>query len=334
VRTALLKATEAGARLDQALGRVWPDLSRSRLQGLIGQGRLSMDGLPVRAASAKAQAGRVYRLTLPPPEPPRPQPEAIPLAVVYEDADLIVIDKPAGMAAHPAAGSLTGTVVHALLHHCAGSLSGIGGEARPGVVHRIDKDTTGLIVAAKNDLAHQGLAAQFAAHSIERAYYAVTRGAPPDRSGVIDTRLARSPDDRRKQKVLADPNSTAGKRAITHYWVVERFGQARGGVAGRPAAALLECRLETGRTHQIRAHLAHVGAPLIGDPLYGKDRGLKAEGSGSALETALEAARAFPRQALHAGVLGFSHPRSGARLRFTAPLPPDLETLLQRLRAL
>lgn len=334
VRCVTLGPEEAGGRLDQALGRHWPDLSRSRLQGLIGQGRLRVDGRPVAAASARAEAGRTYQLTLPPPAPPRPEPQAIPLAVVHEDDDLIVVDKPAGMAAHPAAGSLSGTLVHALLHHCAGSLSGIGGEARPGIVHRIDKDTTGLIVAAKNDLAHQGLAAQFAAHSIERAYYAIARGAPPQRSGVVDTRLVRSPDDRRKQKVLPDPDATAGKRAVTHYWVVERFGQAKGAAGGRPAATLLECRLETGRTHQIRAHLAHLGAPLIGDPLYGKDRGLKAAGAGPALEAAKEAARAFPRQALHAGVLGFTHPRSNARLRFTAPMPADLETLLAALRML
>lgn len=334
IRTAVLPPQSAGSRVDAALGQVWPDLSRSRLQGLIGQGRLELDGSPVRAAAAKAEAGKTYRLRLPPPAPPDPQPEAIPLAIVFEDAHLIVVDKAAGMAAHPAAGSLSGTLVNALLHHCQGSLSGVGGVARPGIVHRIDKDTTGLIVSAKHDAAHSGLARLFAAHDIERAYYAITRGAPPEREGVVDTRLVRSPDDRRKQKVLPNPQSEAGKRAITRYWSIERYGQAKGAAAGRPAAALLECQLETGRTHQIRAHLAWLGAPLIGDPLYGKDRGVKPEGTGPPVDEAMALARAFPRQALHAGVLGFTHPITGERLRFTAPLPADMEALLAALRRL
>lgn len=323
-----------GLRVDQALVQAWADLSRARLQGLIGQGRLTCEDLPVRLASAKAQPGALYQLQLPPPEPPEPQPEAIPLDVAFEDAHLIVVNKPAGMAAHPAAGSLRGTLVNALLHHCAGQLSGIGGVARPGVVHRIDKDTTGLIVAAKSDVAHTGLAKLFAAHRLERAYYAVTRAAPLERSGEIETRLVRSEEDRRKMKVLRDPASTAGKRALTRYWTVERFGQLKGAAAGRPAAAFMECRLETGRTHQIRAHLAFLGAPLIGDPLYGKDRGIKIEGSGPHVRAAEEAARLFPRQALHAAVLGFQHPVTGAAIRLTAPLPADMQDLLDRLRAL
>lgn len=334
VREARLEAEHAGARVDAALGKTWPDLSRSRLQGLIGQGRLSLDGQAVMLASTKAKAGGLYRLRLPPPAPANPQPEAIPLDVAFEDAHLIVVNKPAGMAAHPAAGSLTGTLVHALLHHCGTSLSGINGVARPGIVHRIDKDTTGLIVAAKSDAAHAGLAKLFAAHDLDRVYYAVTRGAPQDRSGEIESRLVRSPEDRRKQKVLRDPKDSVGRYARTRFWTIEQFGQMRGAPAGKPAAALMECRLETGRTHQIRAHLAHLGAPLIGDPLYGKDRGLKAEGAGEAVESALHAAAAFPRQALHAAVLGFRHPVTGETLRFNAPWPQDLADLLTALRQL
>lgn len=334
VREHALPIDDAPERVDAALARIWPDLSRSRLQGLIGQGRLSLDGLPVLLASAKAKPGGLYRLRLPPPAPAQPLPEAIPLDIVYEDAHLIVVNKPAGMAAHPAAGSVTGTLVHALLHHCGKSLSGINGVARPGIVHRIDKDTTGLIVSAKTDVAHAGLAKLFAAHDIDRVYYAITRNAPAERDGEISGRLARSVDDRRKQIVLRDGDSQAGRFALTRYWTIERFGQLRGAPAGKAAAALIECRLETGRTHQIRAHLAHLGAPLIGDALYGKDRALKAQGSGPAFDAALRAAAAFSRQALHAGVLGFRHPVTGEALRFSAPLAQDMEALLRALRAL
>ncbi len=321
-------------RIDAALARIWPDLSRARLQGLIGQQRLCVDGQPVLLASAKAKPGGVYRLRLPPPAPPSPQPEDIALDIAFEDQHLIVVNKPAGMAAHPAAGSLTGTLVHALLHHCGASLSGIGGVARPGIVHRIDKDTTGLMVVAKTDAAHAGLAKLFAAHDLDRVYYAVTRGATLEREGEIESRLLRSEEDRRKQKVLRDAQASAGRYAHTRYWTIERFGQLRGSAAGKAAAALMECRLETGRTHQIRAHLAHLGAPLIGDPLYGKDRGLKAAGSGEAVDAAVSAAASFPRQALHAGVLGFRHPITNEALRFSAPWPQDMAHLLAALRRL
>lgn len=243
-----------------------------------------------------------------------------------------MIDKAAGMAMHPAPGSMRGTLVNALLAHCGDTLSGIGGVARPGIVHRIDKDTTGLVVAAKNDAAHNGLAALFAKHDIERVYYAVTRGAPKERTARIENRLVRSGEDRRKFVVARDPETQAGKTAITQYWTVESFGQLSGAAAGRPAAALLECRLHTGRTHQIRAHLAHLGAPLIGDPLYGKVRGIKAEGPHAA--NADTAARAFPRQALHAAVLGFRHPVTGEELRFESTLPADMASLLEALRQL
>jgi 23S rRNA pseudouridine1911/1915/1917 synthase len=322
----------AGERVDAWLAQVWPDLSRARIQGLIGQGKLTADGVVVTHAKDKPRAGARYELALPPPEPAAPAPEAIPLNIVYEDNDLIVVDKAAGMAMHPAPGSMRGTLVNALLAHCGASLSGIGGVARPGIVHRIDKDTTGLVVAAKNDAAHNGLARLFARHDIERVYYAITRGAPKERTARIENVLARSSEDRRKYVVTRSPDSGAGKRAVTQYWTVESFGQQAGASAGRPAAALIECRLETGRTHQIRAHLAHLGAPLIGDPLYGKQRAFKAEGPNAA--EAAAAVTAFPRQALHAAVLGFRHPVTGKELRFESPLPADMEALLEVLRRL
>ena len=281
----------AGERVDVWLTRVWPDLSRSRVQGLIGAGKLAANGAPVTHAKDKVRAGAIYELALPPPEPAAPLPEAIALDIVYEDAHLVVVNKTAGMAMHPAPGSMRGTLVNALLAHCGDTLSGIGGVARPGIVHRIDKDTTGLVVVAKTDAAHQGLAKLFAKHDLERVYYAVTRGAPKERSGRIENRLLRSSEDRRKFVVARDPETPAGKTAITDYWIVEAFGQLIDASAGRPAAALLECRLMTGRTHQIRAHLAHLGCPLIGDPLYGKQRALKADGPRG--ETADAAARAL-----------------------------------------
>jgi 23S rRNA pseudouridine1911/1915/1917 synthase len=323
--------SEPAARIDAALALAWPDLSRARIQGLIGQGRLSCDGAAVKLASAKARPG-LYELRLPPPEPAEPLPEAIPLAIVFEDAHLLVIDKAAGMAMHPAPGSMTGTVVNAVLAHCGAGLSGIGGVARPGIVHRIDKDTTGLVVVAKDDATHTGLAAQFAKHTLERAYFAVTRSSPHPRNGVIEGRLARSSEDRRKMAVTR--SATAGKHAVTRYWTVETYGRLPEAPAGWAAAALVECRLQTGRTHQIRAHLGHIGAPLLGDPLYGKFRGLKADGAGPAHDAALAAARDFPRQALHAAVLGFDHPITGAALRFESPLPADMAGLIAALKGL
>jgi 23S rRNA pseudouridine1911/1915/1917 synthase len=323
---------EAAGRLDAFLAAAWPDLSRSRIQGLVGEGRLTADGQPAGLAAAKVRPGVAYVLRLPPPAPPAPQAEALPLAVMYEDSHLIVLNKAAGMAMHPAAGSPNGTVVNALLHHCATSLSGIGGVARPGIVHRIDKETTGLVVCAKTDVAHAGLAKQFAKHTIERVYYAVTRGAPVPKNGVVDAPLARSPDDRRKMGVTK--KADAGKRAVTHYWTIEAFGQIAGQAVGRHAAALLECRLETGRTHQIRAHMAHLGCPLIGDPLYGRQRSFKIEGAARPHAEAREAVESFPRQTLHAAVLGFIHPGTGENLRFEAPLPADMAGLLAVLRAI
>lgn len=320
-----------GARVDAWLAGMWPDLSRARLQGLIGQGQLTADGVVVNAAREKVRAGVTYHLQLPAPAPAAPEPEDLPLTIVHEDDHLLVINKAAGMAMHPAPGAMRATLVNAVLFHCRSDLSGIGGVARPGIVHRIDKDTTGLVVVAKNDVAHAGLAKQFAKHTIERVYYAITRGAPRPKNGVIATRIARSNADRKKMAVLPDA-STAGKDAETHYWTIESFGQQEGAAAGHGAAALVECKLKTGRTHQIRVHLAHIGAPLIGDPVYGKMRGLKA--AGAQAEQADSAARAFPRQALHAAVLGFTHPAYGEPLRFEAPLPRDMEDLLESLRRL
>lgn len=331
-RVAVAPHEGAGDRVDAWLAKLWPDLSRARIQGLIGAGKLLVDGAPVTHAKDKPRPGARYELTLPPPAPAAPQPEPIPLNVVYEDKDLIVIDKPAGMAMHPAPGSMRGTLVSALLAHCGDSLSGVGGVARPGIVHRIDKDTTGLVVVAKNDAAHNGLAKLFARHDLERVYYAITRGAPYQRTARIENKLVRSGEDRRKYVVARDPETSAGKTAITQYWTIETYGQQSGAAAGRPAAALIECRLHTGRTHQIRAHLAHLGAPLIGDPLYGKQRAFKAEGPHAAKAEA--AVRAFPRQALHAAVLGFRHPVTGYDLRFESPLPADMESLLGILRKL
>jgi 23S rRNA pseudouridine1911/1915/1917 synthase len=307
----------AGQRLDRVLAPLFPDLSRARLQALINDGRLSLDGEPIRDAARKAKAG-VYVLNVPPPAPADPEPEAIALSILYEDAHLIVVDKAAGMAVHPAPGTYRGTLVNALLHHCGDSLSGVGGVARPGIVHRLDKDTSGVMVAAKTDAAHWGLSALFATHDIDRLYVALTRGAPSPPAATIQTQIGRSPGDRKKMAVLR----SGGREAITHYRVETTFGPQE-----RPLAARVACRLETGRTHQIRVHLASKGAPCLGDPVYGA-------GQPSAMvRQALEAA-GLRRQALHAALLGFVHPITGAALRFETPLPPDmagLENALARL---
>jgi 23S rRNA pseudouridine1911/1915/1917 synthase len=315
--TAVLPAELAGQRLDKALAPLFPDLSRARLQALIAEGRLSADGQPVTDASRKAKAA-TYVLLVPPPIPADPEPEAIPLTVLYEDAHLIVVDKPAGMAAHPAPGSLTGTLVNALLHHCGDSLSGVGGVARPGIVHRLDKDTSGVMVAAKSDAAHKGLSALFATHDIDRLYIALTRGAPSPPSGTIETQLGRSPGDRKKMAVLR----SGGRQAITHYRVEAAFGPQ-----DRPLAARVACRLETGRTHQIRVHMASKGSPCLGDAVYGAGQ------PAAAVREAIQDA-GLKRQALHAAVLGFVHPITGETLRFETPLPADMAALQKSLEAL
>jgi 23S rRNA pseudouridine1911/1915/1917 synthase len=312
-----LVAENAGGRVDKVLASLLPALSRARLQALIGEGRVSRDGAPVIDASGKALAG-LYRIDVPPPVAAEPAPQAIPLTVLFEDPHLIVVDKPAGMAVHPAPGSETGTLVNALLAHCGASLSGVGGVARPGIVHRIDKETSGIVVAAKSDAAHQGLSALFAAHDIERVYVALTRGAPRQLKGSVEAAIGRSSADRKKMAVVA----SGGRHAITHYTVERVFG-----AQAKPLAARLACRLETGRTHQIRVHLASIGSPCLGDPVYGS--GPPAEKVRAALAEA-----GLKRQALHAAVLGFRHPLTGERLRFESPLPSDmakLSTLLENL---
>ncbi|MBL4927434.1 RluA family pseudouridine synthase [Fuscibacter oryzae] len=324
----------APTRLDKALAAAVPEewaLSRSRLMKMIAEGAVHLDGVAVTDAKAKVAEGQVYALHLEPAVEVETRAEAIPLEVVYEDADLIVINKAVGMVMHPAPGTPHGTLVNALLYHCGDTLSGIGGERRPGIVHRIDKDTSGLIVAAKSDRAHHGLAAQFEAHSVTRAYLAVVHGVPSvgdprlrgtkgisvETGGVIRiaTHLARHKTDRQKQAVVWDQ----GRHAVTRAKVLEDY-------AG--AAALVECRLETGRTHQIRVHLAHAGHGLIGDPVYGGKRRLpeKLLGQGAVI------GNGFARQALHAATLGFDHPVTGERLEFSANLPADMADLVKNLR--
>jgi 23S rRNA pseudouridine1911/1915/1917 synthase len=304
-------------RLDRALADALPEFSRARLQALMSEGAVTRDGATVTDPSARATAG-LYRVAVPAALPPDPQGEDLRLAVLYEDDHLIVIDKPAGMSAHPAPGSLSGTLVNALIHHCGASLSGIGGVARPGIVHRLDKNTSGVMVAAKTDIAHRGLSELFAAHDIERLYLALTRGVPTPGRGTIGTRIGRSSADRKKMAVLR----AGGREAITHYEVVATFGSAE-----KPLAARVACRLETGRTHQIRVHLAHKGAPCLGDPAYGS-------GTPAPAVRAAMARAGLERQALHAAVLGFRHPVSGETLRFETAPPADMTSLERALAAL
>ena len=310
VRVVEVGPDEAGERLDKVLAGKVADLSRARLQALMAGGQVSFGGRAVSDASSKAAAG-LYTILIPPPEAAEPQGEAIPLDVLFEDAHLIVLNKPAGMAAHPGPGTASGTLVNALLHHCGDSLSGIGGVARPGIVHRLDKDTSGVMVAAKTDAAHQGLSALFSAHDIERVYIAFTRGAPYPARGTVESRIGRSSHDRKKMAVLR----TGGREAVTHYAVQRAFGPQE-----RPMAARIACRLQTGRTHQIRVHLASKGAPCLGDPVYGSGP------PAPAVRAAIEAA-GLERQALHASVLGFVHPITGETLRFETPLPDDMARL-------
>ncbi len=312
-----LEEGEHGERLDRALARRLPELSRARLQALMKDGRVTHGGEAERDPAAPALAG-LYVVEIPAPLAAEPAGEAIDLAVLFEDAHLIVIDKPAGMSAHPAPGSRGGTLVNALLHHCGDSLSGIGGVARPGIVHRLDKNTSGVMVAAKTDAAHHGLSALFAAHDIERVYLALTRGAPSPPAGTITTQLGRSVRDRKKMAVLG----AGGRKAVTHYRVEWTFGPA-----SRPLAARVACRLETGRTHQIRVHLAYRGAPCLGDPQYGA--GAPSPPVREALRTA-----GLTRQALHAAVLGFRHPITGEALRFETAPPADMASLERALQSL
>ncbi len=285
---------------------------------------MSLGSRKIKDANHRVKPGEDYRVAVPPAAPATPQGQDIPLKVVYEDKDLIVIDKPAGLVVHPAAGNPDGTLVNALIGHCGAANLAIGGEARPGIVHRLDTDTSGLLVAAKTERAMASLAKQFANHTIERAYHALVWGAPRDKSGRIESQIGRSPFDRKRMAVLRG----GGKEARTRYTVIEKFGPA-----DRPFASLIECRLETGRTHQIRVHLTHLGHPLIGDPQYGRTR-TAPRPKNPAEEKAYSLAGGFSRQALHAFVLGFQHPSLHKTLRFEAPWPADFAELVTALRGL
>ena len=301
---------QPGERLDKALSHA-SGLSRERIKALIAQGAVTLNGQVLMSGSSKTGSETPFAISVPAPAPAEARPQDIPLTVVFEDEHLVVIDKPAGMVVHPAAGNPDGTLVNALLHHCAGQLSGIGGVARPGIVHRIDKDTSGLVVAAKSDLAHEGLARQFADHSIDRAYRAIVKGKPMPPSGTIKGRIGRSNKDRKKMAVL-DDGDERGKLAITHFRTLEPL----------QGATLVECTLETGRTHQIRVHMSSIGHPLLGDPVYGR--------SDSRFRPILNRL-SFHRQALHAAMLGFIHPASDERIQFSSEIPRDMAELIEEL---
>ena len=304
-----LEPAHAGWRLDRALAASIPTLSRERLKTLIRTGAVETAGAVLRDPATKVRGNEDLRVAVPEPTPAHNVPQDIPLRVVFEDEHLLVVDKPAGLVVHPAAGNPDGTLVNALLHHCGGSLSGIGGVARPGIVHRIDKDTSGLLVVAKTDVAHEGLARQFAAHTIERRYLAIVTGAPKASEGKIDAPLARSTANRKK---IAIVEAGRGKRAVTHWRRLTVLKDA----------ALVECRLETGRTHQVRVHMASLGHPLVGDPVYGRSGKMH----GSLLKEL-----GFHRQALHAAELGFIHPVSKSMLSFASAMPADMQELFNAL---
>ena len=304
-----LAPAHAGWRLDRALADAVPTLSRERLKALIRSGAVEAEGKAVRDPATKVRGEESLRVAVPEPRQAHNEPQDIPLTIAFEDEHLLVVEKPAGLVVHPAAGNFDGTLVNALLHHCGGSLSGIGGIARPGIVHRIDKDTSGLLVVAKTDVAHEGLAKQFAAHSIDRRYLAVVSGVPKAAEGVVDAPLARSASNRKK---IAIVEGGRGKRAVTHWRRLTVLGDA----------ALVECRLETGRTHQVRVHMASIGHPLVGDPVYGR--------SGKTHGKILKELQ-FHRQALHAAELGFTHPVTKLRLSFSSPMPPDMQELFKAL---
>ncbi len=317
---------DGGVRLDRALQRQLPELSRTRLKQLILSGQIASDGELLRDPAQRAGSGTRIVVTLPEPDDPTPVEQSIALDIRFEDEHLIVVDKPAGMVVHPAPGNQEGTLVNALLAHCGPSLAGIGGVRRPGIVHRLDKDTSGLLVAAKTERAHRALSHDFALRRIELAYSAVVWGVPAPAAGEIVGNIGRSPSNRKRMAVVAE---TRGRSAVTRYRVMRRFDA---GIIG--VAALTECRLLTGRTHQIRVHLAHIGHPLIGDPAYGTRAGRRLVHSGVGVGPAGAAIAEFPRQALHARLLGFIHPATGEQLSFESPLPADIAGLLANLELL
>ena len=311
VLSATVEAAERGERLDRLLARHFGDLSRTRLKHLVEAGRVSVDGATIKDPSLRVKPGQRCELSVPAPIADAPEAQAMALDIRYEDAELIVLEKPAGLVVHPAPGNPDRTLVNALLAHCGDSLAGIGGVRRPGIVHRLDKDTSGLMVVAKTDRAHAALAADFAARRIERSYLGVTWGVPQPREGEISGAIGRNPANRKTMAVV----TRGGRSAITRYRVDRLF---------KDVAALVQCRLATGRTHQIRVHLAAHGNPLIGDPVYGRSRGRR-----RALATPLKAAvESFPRQALHAASLGFKHPASGEWLQFQSKFPNDMIELI------
>lgn len=315
--TLTVENEQAKQRLDKFLASRLPAFTRTRIQGLIDAHHLQRCGEIITSSSQKVQPGEIYTLIIPPSIDPIPIAEDIPLVILYEDKDLLVIDKPAGMVVHPAPGHRKSTLVNALLAHCKESLSGIGGVKRPGIVHRLDKETSGLMVVAKNDLAHQGLSAQFADRTLSRAYLAFVWGVPHPKEGTIEGNIGRSPHNRQKMAVLA----RGGKSAVTRYKVKKSF-HSNGDLS--QSISIIQCNLETGRTHQIRAHMAHQGHPLIGDPVYGR----VPKRARKNFDTAIVE---FPRQALHAFELKFVHPRTGEAMTFNAPLPEDMEELKQYL---
>ena len=307
---ATLNGVIGEGRLDSAIANALPDLSRARVQALIAEQALVIGGITITDASSKKFAGQRVELSVPAPIADKAEAQDIALDIVFEDDHLIVVDKPAGLVVHPAAGHADGTLVNALLHHCRGRLSGIGGVQRPGIVHRIDKDTSGLLVVAKNDMAHEGLAKLFAAHDIERRYLAIVSGAPAPPAGTVRTQIGRSTTNRKKMAVLPEGK---GRHAVTHYRTVQNLAKT----------SLVECTLETGRTHQVRVHMAHIGHPLIGDGVYSNRQNPYRIGPNQSK---------FERQALHAASLGFIHPVSGETLRFESRLPQDIQLLLNHLR--
>ena len=331
-----LKVLEAGAdaagqRLDQWLAAaLGADFSRNRVQMLIKQGAVQVAGKAVTEAKRKMAAGEHVSVDMPEPEPAEPQGENIPLDILYEDAELIVINKPAGLVVHPGAGNWTGTLVNALIHHCGDSLSGIGGVRRPGIVHRLDKETSGVMVVAKTDRAHKALSEAFADHGargdLERAFSALVWGIPPRMTGTVDAALGRAAD--RVRRAVVPETRDDARHAVTHFTVLEKFAETRADTA---QATLVECRLETGRTHQIRVHMAHIGHPVIGDPDYGQAFRTKANKLPEPLKTLV---KSFPRQALHAGLLAFRHPATHMPMKFEAPLPGDMQELVRGFRNL
>lgn len=312
--TVIVADDKTGKRLDRLLADSLPMLSRSRIKGLIATGKVHLDkidGIATQVAR-RVNAGECYTITIPGAAPAIPEPEDIPLDVIYEDSDLIVINKPQGLVVHPAAGNQSGTLVNALLHHCGDSLSGIGGVGRPGIVHRLDKDTSGLMVVAKNDQAHIGLSKQFEAHSLERAYYALVWGRPNPPSGTVVGNIGRSQHDRKKMAIVP----SGGKHAVTHFKTVEAVGSL---------ASLVECRLETGRTHQIRVHMASIDHPVIGDPVYGGADLRRLRGEAADVRDKLST---YKYQALHAYLIGFEHPVTGETLRFQSNKPNNINDLM------